>query len=157
MTKLLFLPLPSTVADAYRAGKPDANGQPPVRHISDGSGIPCRHCLTDVDADKPYLLLSHRPFPKAQPYAETGPIFVHANPCPAFEMKDTVPPMIAVRDQMLIRGYSAEHRICEGTGHVVSTREIKDRALKMLEDDGVHYVHVRSASNNCFQCRIETV
>lgn len=157
MTQLKFSPLPSAVVNAYQAGQMDANGQVPERYTSDGSGVPCRHCLSDVKAGEPYLLLSHRPFPAAQPYAETGPIFVHAEPCAAFSKTDAVPPMIAARKQMLIRGYSAEDRICEETGQVVSTDDIRDEALKILKNPDVLYVHVRSATNNCFQCRIDDV
>lgn len=71
----------ATVA-ALRAGGPDANGQPAERGaISDGKGVPCRHCLRDTPAGKEYLILAHRPFPAPQPYAETGPIFLCAGDC----------------------------------------------------------------------------
>ena len=52
----------------------------PERQVSDGSAVPCRHCLSDVAAGEPFLILAHRPFPEAQPYAETGPIFLRAGP-----------------------------------------------------------------------------
>ncbi len=81
MTGLKFIALATETAHALQAGRPDANGQAPERQISDGSGLPCRHCLSDVAAGEPFLILAHRPFPEAQPYAETGPIFLHAEPC----------------------------------------------------------------------------
>ena len=45
---LRFLPLPTEAVAAIRAGGPDAHGQPAERHVSDGAGNPCRHCLHHV-------------------------------------------------------------------------------------------------------------
>ncbi len=81
MTGLKFIALSTKTTRALQAGNPDANGQAPERDISDGSAVPCRHCLRDVPAGEPFLILAHRPFTEAQPYAETGPIFLHAEPC----------------------------------------------------------------------------
>jgi hypothetical protein len=55
---------------------------------------------------------------------------------------------------MIVRGYSADERIVYGTGAVVATDRIAETATALLERDDVAFVHVRSASNNCFQCRI---
>ena len=67
-------------------------GQPPERKISDGDGVPCRHCLGYVEAGAPYLVLAYRPFPAPQPYAEVGPVFLHADPCPAYDPANGLPP-----------------------------------------------------------------
>src|SRR5690349_14713046 len=76
MQVVRFVAMPTEVARAFQQGAPDANGQPPERHLSDGDGVPCRHCLTTVAAGDPYLLLAYRPFSTLQPYAECGPIFL---------------------------------------------------------------------------------
>ncbi len=66
MTGLKFIALATETARALQAGNPDANGQAPERQVSDGPGLPCRHCLTDIAAGEPFLILAHRPFPEAQ-------------------------------------------------------------------------------------------
>src|SRR5688572_26743355 len=81
MSLIRFLAMPTAEARGYQRGGPDAYGNPPERGISDGSGLPCRHCLRHIAVGEPYLTLAHRPFPKTQPYAETGPIFLHADEC----------------------------------------------------------------------------
>jgi hypothetical protein len=43
MSAITFIAMPTDGARAYQAGAPDANGQKPERHISDGTGVPCRH------------------------------------------------------------------------------------------------------------------
>jgi hypothetical protein len=149
-----FLPMPTETATACWTGGKDAYDLEPERQVSDGSGVPCRHCLRLVGAGEPYLILAHRPFPTLQPYAETGPIFLHAEPCKAHEPSQTMPPMLTSRDY-IVRGYSAENRIVYGTGAVVATPEIPDYATTLLARKDVVYLHVRSARNNCYQCRVE--
>jgi hypothetical protein len=40
---------------------------------------------------------------------------------------------------------------------VVDTAEIDGTARDLLERPEVAYLHLRSASNNCYQCRIERI
>ncbi len=155
MTGLKFVALATETVHALQAGNPDANGQVPERQVSDGSGLPCRHCLSDMAAGEPYLVLAHRPFPDAQPYAETGPIFLHAEPCERHGEAAEVPALFLCREQALIRGYGKDDRIVYGTGHVVASAEIGAVARDLLAAPEVAYLHLRSASNNCYQCRIE--
>lgn len=148
-----FTCLPTPLALAYQAGGPDANGQLPERHISDGGGNPCRHCLQMIPQGAPMLILAHRPFPAPQPYAELGPIFLCADACTAGGGSD-LPTVLASPDYIL-RGYSADHRIIYGTGAVVPTAQLYTKAATQLENPSVAYLHVRSARNNCYQCRID--
>lgn len=150
-----FTPIPTETARAYQAGGPDANGQPPERHISDGAGNPCRHCLQMIPKGAGMLILAHRPFPSAQPYAELGPIFLCADACEP-GTGDTLPEILASPDY-IIRGYSAENRIVYGTGAVVPTATIPAEAETRLTDPRIAYLHIRSARNNCYQLRIDRV
>src|SRR5262245_34524950 len=137
-----------------QAGGADANGQTPERHFSSGPGIPCRHCLEPVAAGEPYLVLAHRPFPAPQPYAEQGPIFLHARACTRHVESGALPRMLA-SPSYLIRGYGGDHRIVYGSGEIVPTANIVAAAETLFGDARIAYIHVRSASNNCFQCRLE--
>ncbi len=155
MTRFAFHALPTEIARAYRAGKPDANGQIPEVHVSDGDGRPCRHCLCDIAAGEDYLILAHRPFETTQPYAEVGPIFLHAEDCQRFEGGDGLPQIFQSRDAVLIRGYGADERIRYGTGRAVATADLQAAVSDLLDQPDTKFVHIRSASNNCFQCRVE--
>lgn len=148
-----FTALPTETATGYRAGARDAYGLPPERHISEGPGNPCRHCLGFVPEGAGMLILAHRPFHALQPYAETGPIFLCAEACRRWE-DEGMPPALVARDY-IVRGYGHDHRIVYGTGAVVSTDEIPARAEALFADPRVAYLHVRSARNNCYQCRID--
>ena len=148
-----FTPIPTETARALRSGAPDAYGMRAERAISTGAGVPCRHCLGQVPEGQGYLILAHRPFPALQPYAETGPIFLCAEPCTPGGGAG-LPAMLASA-QYILRGYSPDDRIVYGTGGVVPTPDIPARAADLLSRPEVAYVHVRSAANNCFQCRID--
>jgi hypothetical protein len=148
-----FTPIPTATARALPSGGPDANGQTPERVLSDGDGNPCRHCLQMIPAGAAMLVLAHRPFPAPQPYAEVGPIFLCADPCTAGGGADL--PEVLTSPDYIVRGYSAADRIVYGTGGVIATAAIPERAAALLADPRVAYVHVRSARNNCYQARID--
>lgn len=102
--KLNYVAMPVGEAERLRQGGPDAYGDQPERRISDGDGVPCRHCLRNVDEGQPYLVLAYRPFSSVQAYAETGPIFMHAENC-AIHDGDALPPILASSKSYLLRGY----------------------------------------------------
>ena len=157
MTDLRFLALPTALVRDLQNGGRDANGQAPERQISDGDGNTCRHCLAEIVEGDPFLVLAHRPFPELQPYAEVGPIFLHASPCPRYDEAAGVPALFLrpERDRLLVRGYGNNDRILYGTGQVVETKDLESAARDLLSRPDIAYLHVRSSTNNCFQCRIE--
>jgi len=154
MSAIRFIAMPTAIVTALQTGQPDANGHLAERHISDGDGVPCRHCLALVGAGEPYLILAHRPFRTVQPYAELGPIFLHAVECARYAESAQLPPMLGA-PQYILRGYNRDERILYGTGEIVPTAQIPSRAAALLTRADVAFIHVRSATNNCFQCRIE--
>lgn len=150
-----YVALPTETVCALQAGGRDAYGMTPERRVSDGDGVPCRHCLRTVAEGKPYLVLAHRPFPALQPYAETGPIFLCADACARAEENDALPALMQNAPDFILRGYGADDRIVYGTGSVVETPALARRAETLLARSDVAYLHVRSARNNCYQVRVE--
>lgn len=158
MTRIRFEAMPTDVARRFQSGGLDAYDRLPERRTVDGQGqfrVPCRHCLQDVAIGDEYLILAYRPFETVHPYTETGPIFLHARACERHPATEEAPGMLRRSPQMIVRGYSADERIVYGTGAVVPTDRIAETAASLLGRDDVAFVHVRSATNNCFQCRID--
>jgi len=155
MVHASFVALPTAEVHAVQDGCPDANGMPPERHVSDGDGNPCRHCLTEIALDRPMLILAWRPFPECQPYAEVGPIFLHAERCPRYDGDRGIPPMFLARERLLFRAYDANHRIVYGTGQIARSGELMVLSEQLLVRQEIAYLHIRSVSNGCYQCRIE--
>lgn len=146
--------LPTEIVRALQDGGPDAYGQMPERTVSGGGGNPCRHCLQYIPEGAAMLILAHRPFPEAQPYAETGPVFLCANHCARHEGEE-LPEMLTGSPDYLIKGYGADDRIVYGTGIVIPQAEMMDQAEAVFADKQVSYIHIRSSRNNCYQARID--
>lgn len=150
----LFVPLSDATARHYRQGGADAYGLPPERRISDGSTIPCRHSLTLVPRGTPYLIVAHRPFAGLNPYTETGPIFLGAEDVPGPAPSPELPAFLT-SPQYILRGYDLGERIIYGTGAVVALERLIEASAALLARSEVAFVHIRSASNNCFHVRVE--
>jgi hypothetical protein len=114
---------------------------------------PCRHCLQLIADGDEKLVLSYRPFPEAQPYAETGPIFLHKHECAHYEA-ERLPAWFAFLTPAIIRGYGQDDWIKYETGEVVSGGDLAATCHTILSNPDVAYVHIRSKFN-CFQCRVD--
>ncbi|RWX75704.1 DUF1203 domain-containing protein [Neorhizobium lilium] len=156
MSAVQFSAMPTEDAVHLWNGGHDAYDRVPETMISGGNGYPCRHCLQNIDTGEPLLVLAYRPFPELQPYAETGPIFLHKQPCPRYQADEILPPILSSLDY-IVRGYGSDDRIVYGSGAVTPRERISARAEELLGSEAIAYVHVRSARNNCYQCRIDKV
>lgn len=134
-------------------GGQDANGQLPVQRPAEGLANPCRHCLNLITPGETKLVLAYRPFAALQPYAETGPIFLHQQPCERYEHA-ALPVWFAYLEPALVRGYGSDDWIRYDTGQVVPGNTLSAVCQQILSDPSVAYVHIRSKFN-CFQCRVE--
>ncbi|RFB95148.1 hypothetical protein B5K11_09260 [Rhizobium leguminosarum bv. trifolii] len=157
MTAIRFAAMPTAYARALWNGGRDAYDNLPETMTSDGDGNPCRHCLQNIEEGDEFLVFAYRPFPELQPYAETGPIFLHKQPCKRYAADEVLPPVLTTSRDFIVRGYGENDRIVYGTGAVTEIADIPAYAETLLARPGIAYVHVRSARNNCFQCRIDKV
>ncbi|MGM4909435.1 DUF1203 domain-containing protein [Rhizobium sp. 768_B6_N1_8] len=157
MTSIQFSAMPTTDAEALWSGGRDAYDQLPETMISDGDGYPCRHCLGNIGAGEELFVFAYRPFPELQPYAETGPVFLHKQACKRYSAEEALPPVLTTSPDFIVRGYGENDRIVYGTGAVTPIEKIPAYATELLARPGIAYVHVRSARNNCYQCRIDKV
>ncbi len=139
--------------ESMRRGGDDANGQPAVVRTAEGLANPCRHCLQLIAEGDAKLVLAYRPFDAPQPYAETGPIFLHQAPCARYE-SDALPAWFVFLEPALVRGYGADDWIRYETGDVVAGGTLDAACRAILADPTVAYVHIRSKFN-CFQCRVD--
>ena len=153
MTPIAVHGIPTDHAERLRRGRPDANGQPALPRRAQGPTNPCRHCLQLIREGDEMLVLSYRPFDAPQPYAETGPVFLHAGDCPRYA-SDRLPTWFAHLQPAIVRGYGADDWIRYDTGQVLPGAELDAACRAILADAGVAYVHVRSKFN-CFQCRVD--
>jgi hypothetical protein len=145
--------IPTEHAGHLRAGGGDANGQAPQVIVAEGGRYPCRHCLGLIAEGDEVLVLSYRPFAAAQPYAETGPIFLHKKNCARYDGEE-LPAWFVGLDPAAIRGYDARDWIRYDTGRIVRGPELASACESLLSDASVAYAHIRSKFG-CFQCHVE--
>ena len=145
--------IPSQRAKELQNGGLDANQQTPIIEIAHGLGNPCRHCLTQIAEGDEMLIFSYRPFETLQPYAETGPIFLHKESCELFE-SNQLPKWFVNLEPAIVRGYDKNHWICYETAEVVSGCDLTKTCVNILNNEKVSYLHIRSKFN-CFQCKVE--
>jgi hypothetical protein len=145
--------IPTDEVQRIQRGGLDANGQPALRRVAEGLANPCRHCLALIAEGDDKLVLAYRPFDAPQPYAETGPIFLHANRCERYH-GEAMPSWFVFLDPAIVRGYGEDHWIRYDTNRVIPGSDITGACEAILDDPTVAYVHIRS-QYNCFQCRVD--
>jgi hypothetical protein len=112
---------------------------------------PCRSCLRISREPEDLILLSYRPLEDDGPYAEVGPIFIHARACEPYAEVETFPPDFLERP-LVLRAYDRAGAIFDAT--VAEPGSAPAVASGFLEDERVAQVHVRHVSYTCYDFRI---
>ena len=162
-------PVPADTLEQLRRQDDAGRSTQPFVATTDGTpvdcvGSPLRCCFRPIQAGELVALVSYAPLRRwaatvgAQPgaYDETGPIFIHAEPCHAPEPRADYP---FVRPGALrtLRRY-------DGRGHIVGGRLVElsqqpsddlDHALHdAFADPSVALVHVRAVEYGCFHFEV---
>jgi hypothetical protein len=140
--------------DFWRTGR-DHAGNPATPFVDDAGRWPLRCCLTDSAAGDELAIVAWSPFPWRGPYAETGPVVVHARPCPGAGVRDRVPVQFRGRRQVL-RPYGWDRRIAYDHARLVEADGDLDGALaELLAVDDVAFVQSRNVLAGCYSFTAE--
>lgn len=151
MSKLFFKGMPTVIADQARTTKTDAYGH--ALRVQVDQAAPCRHCLRITRPGEAVLLLSYNPFGADHgPYSEVGPIFVHADGCPAYAQTDSLPSDFGKRE-LVMRAYNYDHAIEDSV--ISKPGEAEVMARRFFENEHIAYIHVRHTTYGCFDFAIE--
>jgi hypothetical protein len=143
-----FLPIPAEIANEARAKRRDRFGH---RLSITKTQAPCRLCLRISTAAEDLILLSYQPCADTGPYAEIGPIFIHADPCTPYSAIGVFPEDFSTRS-LVLRAYRNDGHIVDAA--VVGPGKAADRAADFLSDANVAEVHVRHVSYTCYDFKI---
>jgi hypothetical protein len=145
------VPLPSEIAEtarrAARAGAPDHA----VLTADSPTGYPCRHCLQWAQPGEEVILFPYQSVPPGRPYSESGPIFVHAEPCPAYAATDKYPANF--RSHRVLRAYNATNDMIDAV--VVENDQPEPVIAQLLENPATAYLQARSVTRGCYTMRLE--
>jgi hypothetical protein len=150
-TNFRVVPLESEIADAARRAA--ANGAPDhaIIRAPKPNQFPCRHCLQWAEPGEAMVLFSFPAIAPGQPYSESGPIFVHAEPCEKYAQQEEFPP--AFRNGRAVRAYDSHNNLI--AAEVVNGDGPEPVIEKLLQNPETEFLHVRSASHGCYTMRIE--
>ncbi|MDQ6860067.1 MAG: DUF1203 domain-containing protein [Verrucomicrobiota bacterium] len=142
--------LPTEVAKSARdkaeLGTPDHK----VSVVELEQSAPCRHCLTWAKTGERVILFPYQAIASDRPYAESGPIFVHADPCPRYDASDEFPPEL--RNGRVIRAYNYAHEIVAAE---MANGVPEETAARLLQNPCAAFLHVRSATHGCYTFKVE--
>lgn len=142
---------------AIRAAAVDDFGDPFVPRVDGEGGSPLRCCLRDSRPGERIALIAWSPFDRPGPYAEVGPVFVHADECPGYPTPSTWPDGFRAR-RHVVRAYGSDGAIREA--RIVEPDGSQEAAaLDLLADPDVAFLHSRNVLFGCymFEVRRDTV
>ncbi len=116
-------------------------------------GYPCRHCLRWAQPGERMILFPFAAIAPGRPYSESGPIFVHAEPCERYAMTHEFP--AEFRKGRVLRAYNSQHDMIAAE---VANGEGPEAAIeRFLQKPETAFIHIRSASHGCYTMEVERI
>lgn len=146
-----IVPISEGVAQVVRENRRDQIGNS-VKIVRDGNPHQCRVCLRLSSPDEGVILLAYKPFESSQPYAESGPIFIHERECEPYS-DSTVYPSEFPKSAVVLRGYSDEDAIVDA--QAVGGQKVENVITEMFSNQKIAYLHARNLGYGCYMFRID--
>jgi hypothetical protein len=143
--------LPTAIAEKARRVAESGAEDHAVVKVDSATGYPCRHCLRWAQPGERVILFPYASIPPGHPYSETGPIFVHAEPCQRYSATDEYP--ADFRNGRAFRAYDANYNIIDA--EVANENEPRAVIEKLLQSPKTEFVDARSVTHGCFTFRIQ--
>ena len=146
------MPVPARLDHIRHTGTDDGGNQH-LRKVTAAGGEPIRCCLHIANTGEELLLIAYRPFDRPEgPYAEIGPVFVHAERCDGYQTIAQYPDQFRDRQQVF-RCYDAAGNIVGGR-LVGATDEPEEVIVELFSDSGVETIHARNVIYGCYMLEI---
>jgi hypothetical protein len=147
-------PIPAETLRRIRERGTDDLGNPVVPEDTTEDGFPLRCCLRDSVAGERIVAIGYNPFPWSGPYAESGPVFIHAEECPGYHDLDRYPEGFRHRQQ-IFRAYGPEQRIVDAL--IVTGDQAEQKLSELLARPEVEFVHSRNVAYGCYMFTVRRV
>jgi hypothetical protein len=140
--------LPADELERIRERGADDFGNPFVPTVVTAAGdTPLRCCLRDAEPGERVALIAWRPASVGGPYAEVGPVFVHAESCAGYVDTGRYPEGFRHRTQLL-RAYDAQGRQVD---NLLVDGAAADAVLsELVARPRVAFVHSRNPMAGCY-------
>jgi hypothetical protein len=147
------VPLRTEVAEAARRAATSGASDHAIIIADSPQGYPCRHCLRWAQPGERVILFPFAAIPPGRPYSETGPIFVHAEPCERYAATREFP--ADFRQGRIFRAYNSAQDMIDA--EVVNGSEPEAVIEKLLQNPETAFVDARSATRGCYTFRMERI
>ena len=111
-------------------------------------GTPLRCCLREARVGERVALIAYRPATVGGPYAEVGPVFIHAEACAGYAAPDRYPDGFRRRRQVL-RAYGRDGAIVDAA-IAKDGDEAEELCATFLARPDVAYIHSRNVLHGCY-------
>ncbi len=123
--------IPPQMLDRIWAAGHDEFGNPLEVSVDEQGGAPIRCCLRPAAPGDRLALIAYRPFSRPGPYAEVGPVFVHAERCAGYTEPSRYPAIA------MVDGPQAEQAIAT-----------------IFADPTIEVIHARNVYAGCYMFAI---
>jgi hypothetical protein len=148
MTRFSVHAVPGSHLDRIRTRGVDDFANPVVAS-RDRAGAPLRCCLREATAGEAVALIAYQPSTLGGPYAEIGPIFVHAEACAGFADPGCYPEAFRHRQQVL-RVYDAHGIQVYDLNRIVEGQDAEAAITDLLARPQVSFLHSRNVLAGCY-------
>ena len=145
-----IIPLPTEIAEAARRAIGTGAADHALVTVQSPGSSPCRHCLRWAQPGEDVILFPYAAIPSGHPYAETGPIFVHAEKCERYSATDEYP--AEFRNGRVLRAYDSNYNLIDA--QVVDGSEPETVIERLFQNANAAFVDVRSVTHGCFTFRV---
>lgn len=140
--------LPADELERVRRRGADDFGNPFVPTVVTEAGdTPLRCCLRDAEPGEKVALIAWRPSSLGGPYAEVGPVFVHAERCAGYVDTGRYPEGFRHRTQLL-RAYDEQGRQVDNL--LVESADADPVLAGLVARPDVAFVHSRNPMAGCY-------
>jgi hypothetical protein len=101
---------------------------------------------------EPAIVFAYKPFDFEGPYAEIGPVYVHAQECRRYSETARFPSDFGLR-VLTMRGYNDEHRI--EAAELSSSGDPESSIASLFANDRVCFIHVRNPAWGCYDFQVD--
>ncbi|MFN2503446.1 MAG: DUF1203 domain-containing protein [Acidimicrobiales bacterium] len=136
--------------DRIRVDGEDDFGNPILVTIDEEGGAPLRCCLQPAEPGAAVALIAHRPFARPGPYAEVGPVFIHAGRCAGYDTPEQYPPGFRDWPTLIFRPYHFDGRMAYPALAMVEGRHAEQAIAEMFADPTIEVIHSRNLYAGCF-------
>ena len=146
-----IVPLPIEVAVAAREAARRGASDHAIIKVESPRSAPCRHCLRWAEPGERVILFPYASIAPGRPYSESGPIFVHEQPCEPYGATNKYP--ADFRQGRVLRAYDSQENMIDAI--VVDGEEPEAVIAKLFAKPETTFLQTRSVTRGCFTFRIE--